>query len=407
MFGALAEGRSRAEGFLESEDCLATFHAFEQLGIQASYEKGRGVIEIEGKGLRGLAPLSEDVEIDLGNSGTSIRLLMGILAGQRFEVTLTGDASLCSRPMKRVTEPLKKMGAQIKGRDNGNFAPLRIRGGRLHGIEYINQLGSAQVKSAILLAALYAESPTRIQEVMDSRDHTERMLSVMGARLRREGNWLTMETTEKLHPFDIRVPGDISSGAFFLTAAAMLPGSSLEMRGVGLNPTRTGILDVLNRMGARIDIEITENTPEPVGTVRVEGTRLAGTRIAGDEIPRLIDELPVLMVAMALAEGESLISGAAELRVKETDRIHSMVANLTALGAEIEELPDGCLIRGRERLQGGRVPSFKDHRTAMSMAVASLAADGEIEIEDTACIATSFPTFFEDFHRLYRSANGV
>lgn len=400
MFGALSEGESSYSHFLEAEDCLNTLEAFQAMGVSASLEKGKGKILIRGAGLRGLkAPIKD---LYLGNSGTTMRLLLGILAGQKFEATLTGDPSLSSRPMKRVTEPLKKMGAQIKGRDNANFSPLTIHGGKLKGIDFDNKLSSAQVKSAILLAGLYAEGETRVMEKIPSRDHTERFLEASGAHFRKDGEWLTVTRTEKLRPFEAEIPGDISAAAFFITGAAMTPGSSVTIEKVCLNATRTGILDVLKRMGADIKIQMTQKLPEPLGIIEVKGGPLKGTRIAKEEIPSLIDELPILMTAMAAAEGESLISGAEELRVKETDRIHSMVTNLKAVGAKIEELPDGCLIKGVGRFKGASVQSFGDHRTAMSLAIASLVMDGAVTINGTECVATSFPTFFSEFERLQK-----
>ena len=403
MLGALAEGKSRFTHFLLAEDRLHTAQAFQAMGIPVRVDTAAGVMEVEGRGLSGLKAPSG--ELYLGNSGTSMRLLLGILAGQRFEAVLSGDPSLSSRPMKRVTTPLKQMGAQIKGRDNGNFAPLTIRGGRLKGIDFDNYLGSAQVKSALLLAGLYAEGKTRIREEVSSRDHTERFLSAMGARFSRQGEWLEVEKTERLKPLEGRVPGDISSAAFFIVGAAMTPGSELTVEGVCLNPTRTGLLGVLQRMGADLEIRQTQTEPEPLGVIHVRGRRLQGTRISKPEIPSLIDELPILMTAMALAEGESLISGAEELRVKETDRIVSMTHNLNQAGAHLEELPDGCLIRGVEALKPCRVTSYGDHRTVMSLCIAALGMTGELEIDETACVATSYPGFFEDLRRLRTPRN--
>ncbi|HOW88116.1 MAG TPA: 3-phosphoshikimate 1-carboxyvinyltransferase [Candidatus Omnitrophota bacterium] len=399
LFGSLAEGESAYENFLEAEDCLHTLDAMRQMGVEIHHAKGTGKVRIFGKGLRKLSAPKK--ELYLGNSGTSMRLLLGISAGQRFETVLTGDPSLSSRPMRRVTEPLKKMGAQIKGRENGNFAPLTIRGGKLRGIDFDNKLSSAQVKSALLFAGMYAEGRTIVREAVPSRDHTERFLEATGARFQKVAHHLIIEPTEMLLPLRARIAGDISSAAFFITGAAMIPGSEVTIRDVGLNPTRTGILEVLKRMGAGIETEITQTVPEPMGNIRIRGAKLKGTGITRAEIPSLIDELPVLMVAMALAEGESLVSGAAELRVKETDRIKSMVGNLRALGASIEELPDGSLIRGVETLHGATVESFGDHRTAMSMGVASLATEGVITVRDTDCIATSYPAFMEHFQMLF------
>lgn len=401
MFGALSDGKSRFSNFLEGEDCLHTMKAFQSLGISIDRLGSSGEIEIQGKGLRGLS--SPAAEIYLGNSGTSMRLLLGILSGQKFETVLAGDPSLSARPMKRVTVPLKQMGAQIKGRDQGNFAPLTIRGSRLKAIEFENELGSAQVKSALLFAGMYADGLTRIHELRPSRDHTERFLQAAGAQFKINGDFLEIGATEKLKPLSFEIPGDISSAAFFITAAAMMEGSELTVKKVGLNPQRIGLIQVLKRMGASIEMSIQEQTPEPVGTIHVRGCRLKGTRLSKKEIPGLIDEIPVLMTAMALAEGESLISGAEELRVKETDRIISMVTNLSKVGADIRELPDGCLIRGVESFRSGSsVHSYGDHRTVMSMAIANLAMDGEIILEDIDCVMTSFPSFFEDLKALCR-----
>lgn len=398
MFGALSEGTSVYSHFLGAEDCLHTLGAFRSLGVSIEHDEKKQTVAVHGAGVRGLkGPASA---LYLGNSGTSIRLLLGILAGNRFEAVLTGDESLVCRPMRRVTHPLKQMGAQIKGADHGNFAPLTIRGGRLKGIDFVNELSSAQVKSAILLAGLYAEGKTRIREPIPSRDHTERFLEASGARFSREDGWVVVEQTDRLVPLNASIPGDFSAAAFFITGAAMTPGARLAVRHVGLNPTRTGLLEVLARMGACIRVEPTVQSPEPLGNVYVEGARLCGTRVAKPEVPSLIDEFPILMTAMALAEGESLISGAEELRVKETDRINSMVLNLNAVGGRLQELPDGCLIQGVEKLKPGRVRSFGDHRTAMSMALAAMAMDGELAIEGVDCVATSFPTFFNDLGKL-------
>ena len=398
MFGALSEGTSIYSNFLEGEDCVHTLEAFRALGVAIDYQKGSGCVTIHGVGLSGLKKPSR--EIYLGNSGTSIRLLLGILAGQSFETSLAGDPSLSSRPMRRVTDPLKKMGAQINGKDKGNFAPLTIQGCPLQAIEYENHLGSAQVKSAVLFAGLYAKGKTRILEKILSRDHTERFLKASGARFQKNGDWLEIEKTDQLRPFEAKIPGDMSAAAFFIVGAAMTPGSELIVNQVCLNATRTGVLDVLQRMGASIDVIVEQEAPEPLGSVRVRGRRLKGATIEKAEMPSLIDELPILMTAMALAEGESLISGAEELRVKETDRIHSMVTSLSAVGAKIEERPDGCKIEGVEALKGATVQSFKDHRTAMSLAIANLLMKGDVVIEDTDCVATSFPTFFQAFERL-------
>lgn len=400
MFGALAEGESQFENFLEADDCLRTLEAFRAMGVPLSLDSGRGMLRIQGRGLRGLKAPAGD--LDLGNSGTSMRLLLGVLAGQRFEAVLTGDGSLCSRPMRRVTRPLKQMGAQIKGRDDANFAPLTLHGGKLKGIDFENTLGSAQVKSAILLAGLFAEGKTRVLEKILSRDHTERFLKAAGAPFRIEEGWLCVERAAGLKPLEARLAGDFSSSAFFITAAAMREGCELWVKHVGLNPTRTGILRILRRMGAFIEEKVIEEKLEPVGEIRVRGKRLRGVRVSPEEIPSVIDELPVLMVACALADGESLISGASELRVKETDRIRSMAVGLNALGGKVKELPDGCVIEGVDDFQSARVRSFGDHRTAMALAIASLVSRGEVLIEGVECIQTSYPEFAKDFRALRR-----
>lgn len=403
MFGALAEGKSQFENFLEADDCLRTVEAFRSMGISLSIDSASHRLEVEGRGLNALqAPAAE---LYLGNSGTTMRLLLGILAGQPFEATLTGDESLCSRPMKRVTQPLKQMGAQIKGRDGGNLAPLTIRGGKLKGIDFENRLASAQVKSALLLAGLYAEGKTCILERIPSRDHTERFLKAMGAPFQVVGATgrpplLCIQKAARLNPLKAKLPGDFSSAAFFMTAAALREGFEIQIRDVGLNPTRTGLLEILKRMGADIQVKILEDKLEPLGEIRIKGRRLKGVRVAPEEIPAVIDELPILMIACALAEGESLISGASELRVKETDRIHSISMGLNAIGGKVKELPDGCVIEGVKTFEGGKVESFGDHRTAMSFAIASLAARKEVTVEGIECIQTSYPDFFKDFASL-------
>lgn len=401
MFGALADGVSRFENFLEADDCLRTVQAFQSLGISVRHQAG--TLEVQGKGLHGLS--RSEAILDLGNSGTTLRLLLGILAGQRFEATLTGDDSLCFRPMRRVTQPLKQMGAQIKGKDNANFAPLTIHGGRLKGIDLENKLSSAQVKSAILLAGLYAEGATGVREKLTSRDHTERFLKAAGAPFQRDGEWLRVEKAAGLKPLQAKLPGDFSAAAFFITGAAMREGFELRVKKVGLNPTRTGLLQILRRMGASVEEKVEDSGLEPWGEVRIRGKRLRGVRVAPDEIPAVIDELPILMVACALAEGESLIAGASELRVKETDRIRSMAEGLNRIGGDVKELPDGCLIKGVEGFKGGSVQSYGDHRTAMSLAIASLASRGTMVIEGVECVKTSYPGFFRDFEALQIGPN--
>lgn len=398
MLGALAEGKSRFTHFLDSEDCLRTIQAFQAMGI--SYHRSKGELTVHGRGLYGLAkPKSE---LNLGNSGTTMRLLLGILAGQPFESRLTGDQSLCKRPMRRVTEPLKRMGASIDGRDYANYAPLTVHGGRLTGIGWRSEIASAQVKSAILLAGLYAEGETWVEEQVASRDHTERLLAAFGAHFRQSGFRSIVKKTDRLKAIQFRVPGDISSAAFLIVAAIMVPDSDLTIKDVGLNPTRIGLLQVLKAMGAKVDFEITEQKNEPVGTIRVQSSRLKGTVIDKNMIPSLIDELPVLMIAFALAEGTSVIRGAEELRVKETDRIRSMALGLKAIGARVAEREDGCVIEGVKEFEGGTVSSFGDHRTAMSFLIAGLRSKKGINVQDTDCIQTSYPEFEADLKRFIR-----
>lgn len=398
LFGAISSGVSCYEGFLASEDCLCTLQALRELGVTIHHDPAKQTIEVHGVGMHGLKQPS--VHLNMGNSGTAMRLMMGLLAGQKLAATLFGDESLSSRPMRRVTDPLKQMGAQIKGGDKGNFAPLTIQGGPLKSIEFQNKLRSAQVKSAILLAGLYADGVTRVLEDVPSRDHTERFLHASGAVFLQKKGVLEVQKSESLKPLSGRIPGDISSAAFFIVGAALTPGSDVTFQHVGLNPTRTGLLDVLKRMGADIEIIDESEIPEPIGTIRVRGGQLVGTRIARDEVPALIDELPILMVAMSLAKGESIVSGAEELRVKETDRILAMVTNLKKAGAEIEELADGCVVRGVPILKGAEIDSFGDHRVAMSFAIASLVSKGGMRILNTDCIATSYPEFTLHFNQL-------
>ncbi|AAR35978.1 3-phosphoshikimate 1-carboxyvinyltransferase [Geobacter sulfurreducens] len=390
MLGSIARGVTTVSGFLRGEDNIATLDAFRAMGVQV-HDDGE-TLRIEGKGLHGLTE-AEDV-IDCGNSGTSIRLLTGLMAAQRFYTVLTGDRYLRRRPMRRVVEPLSRMGACIHGRDNGEKAPLAIVGRPLTGIAYDSPVASAQVKSALMLAGLYADGATRVTEPHLSRDHSERMFRHFGARLETDAAGVTVYGGHELDGRDIVVPGDISSAAFFLVAALIVPGSELLIRGVGVNPTRTGILDILAAMGGSVELlDQREVSGEPVADLLVRSSALKGIEIGGDVVPRAIDEFPVICVAAALAEGTTVIRDARELRVKETDRIAAMAANLRAAGATITETADGMIIEGTGRLNGVTVESFGDHRIAMSMLVAGLAASGAITVSDTECIATSFPTF--------------
>jgi len=399
MFGSIAHGTTTVRGFLRGEDNFATLNAFRAMGI--GIEDDGGILRIEGKGLHGLAE-PEDI-LDCGNSGTSMRLITGLLAGQRFFTVLSGDRYLRKRPMARVIEPLSRMGGSIFGRAGGDKAPLAIVGRELTGISHGSRVASAQVKSAILLAGLYASGETEVREPHLSRDHSERMLRHFGAACESFDGGVRVRGGRELEGRDIMVPGDISSAAFFLVAATIVPGSELLIRGVGVNPTRTGILDILSAMGADIELlDLRESSGEPVADILVRSARLKGIEIGGEMVPRAIDEFPVICVAASLAEGKTVIRDAGELRVKETDRITAMAANLGIAGVDVVEREDGMEITGRETLAGSVSESFGDHRIAMSMLVAGLAADGESEVRDVECIATSFPDFSGHLGRVAR-----
>lgn len=389
MLGSISSGRSEVRGFLAADDCLSTIGCLRSLGVEIQ-QIGTNLI-IEGKGLMGLREPSD--YLNAGNSGTTMRLLAGILAGQPFFSIITGDSSLRKRPMERIATPLREMGAAIDGRGNGRLAPLAVRGGNLRGIDYKLPVSSAQVKSAVLLAGLYAGGVTRVFEEHQSRDHTERMLKAFGADIQREGN-STAVAASKLYGQQVEVPGDISSAAFFMVAAAAKIGSCLVIKGVGLNPTRTGIIDVLKAMGAKIELfNLCSSGGEAFGDILVEGAKLNGICIERSMIPSLIDEIPVIAVAAALAEGTTRITGAEELKFKESNRISAVVVELKKLGVDIKELPDGMEIKGPNAIQGGSVDSYGDHRIAMAMAIAGLYADGEVIIGNDEYIAVSFPQF--------------
>jgi 3-phosphoshikimate 1-carboxyvinyltransferase len=399
LLGALAEGVTDVRGFLEAEDCLRTIAAIEALGADVN-RKGPGEYRISGAGMRALQEPAD--VIDCGNSGTTARLLLGVLAGLPFWACLTGDESLRRRPMGRVAEPLRRMGATIVGRADGSKLPLAVRGAeRVAALTYMLPVASAQVKSAVLLAGLGADGPVSVTEPAQSRDHTERMLRQFGARLTVRGLTTTLEPGP-LSGVSVTVPGDISSATFALVAALIVPDSQVTVTGVGLNPTRTGVLEALAAMHA--DLEIAPATVpsggEPYGDVTARSSELTGAGVGGALVPRLIDEVPALAVAAALANGRSEITDAAELRVKESDRLAALKRELSALGARISERPDGLVIEGPGRLHGTRVASGGDHRIAMALAVAGLVAHGETVIEDTECIATSFPQFADVFNAL-------
>lgn len=392
ILGALAAGETRIEGFLTGEDCLSTVACIRGLGVNVDVDGNS--VRVQGVGLDGLKE-PEDV-LDAGNSGTTARLLLGVLAGQRFYSVLTGDGSLRRRPMGRVSGPLTEMGAQFWGRGEGNLLPLSVRGGSLKPLEYRSPVASAQIKSAVLLAGLFTDGETAVIEPERSRDHTERMLSAFGAKVSIHFNEARVAGRPDLVGRLVRVPGDISSAAFFLVAASIIPGSDLIIRNVGINPTRTGVLDVLDEMGGRLEyLTRREESGEPVADIRVRAAELHGVEVGGAVIPRLIDELPILAVAALFARGKTVIRDAVELRVKETDRIAAMAGELDILGAEIEEREDGFVIQGGHPVSGGIVRSHGDHRVAMALCIAALAAQSPVSLDSTECIAISYPTFFE------------
>lgn len=398
ILGSLAEGRTEVKGFLKGEDCLRTAHAFAAMGIAMEGLEGEE-LTISGRGLRGLQEPEE--VIDCGNSGTTMRLLAGVLAGQPFLSILTGDGSLRRRPMGRVVEPLRKMGAQIWGRDRGSLPPLAILGGPLRGLFYESPIASAQVKSALLLAGLFAEEETVVVEPFPSRDHTERMLKSFGVSVSQNGTAVAVEPPRALIPQRIFVPGDFSSAAFFLVASILVPDSELLIKDVGINSTRTGLLDALRLMGAEMEmIRVREVSGEPVADIRAKAGPLRGIEVKGALIPRMIDEVPAFAVAACRAKGISVIRDALELRVKETDRLSALARELKKLGAQVEELPDGLIIEGGGRLKGADCESYGDHRMAMALSVAGLVAEGETRITDASCVDISFPRFFETLAQL-------
>ena len=398
MLAAMSNGTCVIRGFLASEDCLSTAAAFRQLGVKIENPEPDTLI-VHGTKRKFTAPESD---IDCGNSGTTMRLLAGVLAGQPFRSRLVGDPSLSKRPMKRVIEPLTQMGASIRAEGPNERPPLVIEGGPLKPIHYFSPVASAQVKSAVLLAGMFATGKTTVTEPIQSRDHTERMLEYFLVRPVKEELSVSLYGGQTPESRDFMVPGDISSAAFWLVAAAAQPGSHLLVRNVGLNETRTGILGVLVRMGAGVrEIHETDEA-EPMGTVEIRGDRLKGTTIGGKEIPNVIDELPIIAVAGALAHGKTVIADASELRVKETDRLAAIATNLRAMGAQVSETEDGLEIMGGAPLHGARLQSYGDHRIAMAFAIAGLFAEGETIIEDTACVATSYPTFHETLEKIMK-----
>lgn len=398
MFAALADGTSHIEGFLEGEDTRATARIFSQLGVRIETPSPSQRI-VHGVGIDGLK--APDAPLDCGNAGTGMRLLAGLLAGQAFDCTLIGDESLSGRPMRRVTGPLSQMGAKIDTESDGT-PPLHVHGGQtLHGIDFASPVASAQIKSAVLLAGLYAQGETQVTEPHPTRDYTERMLSAFGVDIEFSPGKARLRGGQRLRATDIVVPADFSSAAFYLVAASIIPGSELRLKQVGLNPRRTGLLHALRLMGA----DITEENPaeqggEPVADLVVRYAPLKGARIPEALVPDMIDEFPALFVAAAAAEGQTVVSGAAELRVKESDRLAAMATGLRALGMQVDETEDGATLHGGVRLGSGTIESHGDHRIAMAFAIAGQISDGEVRINDIANVATSFP----DFDGLARSA---
>lgn len=399
MFGSIAKGTTEITGFLQGADCLSTISCFQKMGVEIENLGSR--VLVHGNGLHGLKAPSQ--VLDCGNSGTTTRLISGILSAQDFDVTLTGDESIQKRPMKRIMTPLSQMGADIRSiRDNG-CAPLAIHGRRLHGIHYNSPVASAQVKSAILLAGLYADGETKVTEPYVSRNHSERMLSHFGADVQTEDTTAIIQPARELYGCPVFVPGDISSAAFFLAAGLMVPGSEILIRHVGINPTRDGVIKVCQAMGGDVTLLNQRNdSGEPTADLLVRHSSLHGTEIGGAIIPTLIDELPMLAAMACFAEGETIIKDAAELKVKESNRIEVMVRNLSAMGADVTETEDGMIIRGGKTLHGAVIDSKLDHRIAMTFAVAGLCAEGETEILGAECVNISYPNFYEDLKTLAR-----
>lgn len=399
MFGAIAEGTTTVEGFLLGEDCLSTIDCFRKLGVD---------IEVDGTNVKvvskGIDNWDEPKEVlYTGNSGTTTRLMLGILSGTSLHTVMTGDASIGKRPMRRVADPLRLMGAQIAGRENGQFTPLAIQGTKLKAIDYTMPVASAQVKSAILLAGLRAEGTTIVRESEVSRDHTERMLRQFGATVNVKDGVVSFTGGQKLAGTHVKVPGDISSAAFFLVAAAICEGSEVVLENVGVNETRAGIIDVLEQMGADLTVKIEDETAaEPIATIVIRSCTLQGTTIEGGIIPRLIDEIPILALLATQANGTTVIKDAEELKVKETDRITAVVDELKRLGANIEATDDGMIIHGPTPLVGTTMKSYGDHRIGMMAAIASLVTDEPVTLDDAECIAVSYPNFFEHIDTLIR-----
>lgn len=392
MFGAIATGKTTVEGFLLGEDCLSTIDCFRKLGVKIDVEGTN--VSIDSPGIEGWQEPTE--VLYTGNSGTTTRLMLGILAGSTVHSVMTGDASIGKRPMRRVIDPLRQMGAHITGRANGQYTPLAIQGTALQAIDYHMPVASAQVKSAVLLAGLRAEGTTIVREMEVSRDHTERMLRQFGAQVEEVDGVISLKGGQTLTGTHVSVPGDISSAAFFLVAGAICEDSKITLENVGINPTRDGIIEVLHNMGASLTLIPNEDSQsEPTATIIIETSTLRGTTIEGDIIPRLIDEIPILALLATQANGKTIIKDAEELKVKETDRITAVVDELKKLGANIEATKDGMIIEGPTPLRGASLKTYGDHRIGMMGAVAALITDGAVTLDDAECIAVSYPSFFE------------
>ena len=396
MFGSLAKGTTRITHFLEGADCLSTISCFRKMGIDI--ENNNGEILVHGKGLRGLSSPTDI--LDVGNSGTTTRLISGILAGQNFVSELTGDDSIQSRPMKRIMTPLLSMGADITSIKGNNCVPLRIAGHPLKAIHYDSPVASAQVKSCVLLAGMYSDGVTSVTEPVLTRNHTEIMLNYFGAQVTSEGTTASIVPEPSLHAREITVPGDISSAAYFIAAGLLVPGSEILLKNVGINPTRDGLLRVCKDMGADITMLNVNMDGEPTADLLVRTSSLHGTTVGGEIIPTLIDEIPMIAVMAAFAEGTTIIKDAKELKVKESDRILVMAENLSRMGADITPTDDGMIIHGGKPLHGAVIDSYLDHRVAMSFAIAGLLCDGPLSIKGGDCVKISYPEFYEDLYRL-------
>ncbi len=396
MIGAISKGRTVVKGLLDCDDCNYTMRALKDMGINITEDCS--YTAIEGAGLRGLRAPSSGM-IDAGQSGTTMRILPGILSGQDFAVTIKGDSSLSARPMKRVIEPLSLMGVEVTSAAGG-YPPLTIKGGKVRPISYKMPIPSAQIKSMVLLAGLFADGTTLVEEAFKSRDHTERMLGYFGADIKIKGFSVAVKGAGSLEARQFDIPGDVSSASFFMAGAILLKDSSVKIEDCGINPTRAGILGVLKKMGADIRVTIKNDAFEPSGDIEVRYGRTHGTVVENSVIPSIIDELPIIFVVAALSDGKTVVKGAGELKVKETDRIRSMSENLSAMGAKVSVAGDDVVIEGVSRLKGADIKSYNDHRTCMAMSIAALAADGDSRIDDVECVGKSYPGFFGELEGL-------